>query len=79
MTTIIGIQGDGFCVAVADSRISDVEESGLISQIVGLKESNSKLGVNGNYVLAAAGDLRAINILHHAFSPPTVTPNFKGK
>ena len=43
MTTIIGIQGDGFCVAVADSRISDVEESGLISQIVGLKESNSKL------------------------------------
>ena len=79
MTTIIGIQGDGFCVAVADSRISDVEESGLISQIVGLKESNSKLGVNGNYVLAAAGDLRAINILHHAFSPPTVAPNIKGK
>lgn len=79
MTTIIGIQGDGFCVAVADSRISDVEESGLISQIVGLKESNSKLGVNGNYVLAAAGDLRAINILHHAFSPPTVAPNVKGK
>ncbi|MFM9026824.1 MAG: hypothetical protein ACKOQ6_02370 [Bacteroidota bacterium] len=80
MTTIIGIQGDGFCVATADSRISDVEnESGLISQIVSLKESNSKLGINGRYVLAAAGDLRAINILHHAFTPPKVEANVKGK
>lgn len=79
MTTIIGIQGDGFSIATSDSRISDVEESGMISQIVGLKESNSKLGVNGNYVLAAAGDLRAINILHHAFLPPKVELNIKGK
>jgi ATP-dependent protease HslVU (ClpYQ) peptidase subunit len=80
LTTIIGIQGDGFCIATADSRISDVEnESGLISQIVSLKESNSKLGLNGRYILAAAGDLRAINILHHAFVPPKVEATIKGK
>jgi ATP-dependent protease HslVU (ClpYQ) peptidase subunit len=80
MTTIIGIQGDGFCIAAADSRISDVEpDSGLITQIVSLKESNSKLGTNGRYILGAAGDLRAINILQHAFSPPNPAPTLKGK
>jgi ATP-dependent protease HslVU (ClpYQ) peptidase subunit len=80
LTTIIGIQGDGFCIATADSRISDVEAtSDLISQIVSLKESNSKLAINGKYILGAAGDLRAINILHHAFNPPTPPPNLRGK
>lgn len=80
MTTIIGIQGDGFCIAASDSRISETEvDSNLISQIVGLRESNGKLGVNGKYILGAAGDLRAINILHHAFNPPTPQPNLKGK
>lgn len=80
MTTIVGVQGDGFCIATADSRISETEGDGfLISQIVGLKESNSKLGINGKYILGAAGDLRAINILHHAFSPPTPAPSLKGK
>lgn len=80
MTTIIGIQGDGFCIAAADSQISDIEgDSGLITQIVSLKESNSKLGTNGRYILGAAGDLRAINILHHAFNPPNPPPTLKGR
>lgn len=80
MTTIIGIQGDGFCVVTADSRISDVGEDGYaISQIVSLRESNGKIGVNGKYILGAAGDLRAINILHHAFVPPNPAPSLRGK
>lgn len=80
MTTIIGIQGDGFCIAAADSRISEVDgESNLISQIVALRDSNGKLGSNGKYILGAAGDLRAINILHHAFKPPEPAPNVKGR
>lgn len=80
MTTIIGIQGDGFCIAASDSRLSETEvDSNLISQIVGLRESNGKLGINGKYLLGAAGDLRAINILHHAFRPPEPAPNLKGK
>jgi len=80
MTTIIGIQGDGFCIAASDSRLSETEvDSNLISQIVGLRESNGKLAVNGKFILGAAGDLRAINILHHAFKPPEPAPNLKGK
>jgi len=80
MTTIIGIQGDGFCLATADSRISELEgDKNLISQFFTLKEANSKIAVNGRYILGAAGDLRAINILHHAFQPPTATPTLKGK
>lgn len=79
MTTIVGIQGDGFCVAIADSRISDTDNDGAIAQIASLRESNSKIGINGRYILGAAGDLRAINILHHAFNPPVCPPTLKGK
>ena len=80
MTTIIGIQGDGFCVITADSRISTLDsDEGPISQIVSLRESNGKIGLNGRYILGAAGDLRAINILHHAFTPPNPTPTLRGK
>lgn len=80
MTTIIGIQGDGFCLVTADSRISELEgDKGLISQFFSLRESHSKLAVNGRYILGAAGDLRAINILHHAFQPPAAPPTLRGK
>lgn len=80
MTTIIGIQGDGFCLISADSRISEVEgDKGLVSQFFSLKESNSKLALNGRYIVGAAGDLRAINILHHAFQPPAAPPAIRGK
>ena len=79
MTTIIAIQGDGFSVICADSRISDSYSDGLISQIGTLREGSGKVSVNGKYLLATAGDLRAINILQHVFQPPTPTPNTRGK
>lgn len=79
MTTIAGIQGDGFAVVCADSQISDVSTDGAINQIITLRESFGKIGVNGRYILGAAGDVRAINILHHAFSPPIPPNNAKGK
>ncbi len=80
MTTIIGIQCDGFCIAATDSRISEVDSgSNLISQFVSLKETNTKIAMNGRYLLGAAGDLRAINILHHLFQPPPAPPTLKGK
>jgi len=78
MTTIVAIQGENFAVVCSDSRISDAEESGNITQINTLREGSSKVAVNGKYLLGAAGDLRAINILHHAFNPPTPT-NLKSK
>lgn len=79
MTTIVGIQGDGFAVACADSRISDVDDGGIATQFGVLKEASPKVAMNGRYLLGAAGDLRAINILHHAFMPPVCPPNLKGK
>ena len=79
MTTIIAIQGDGFSLICSDSRISDSYSDGLISQIGTLREGSGKVAVNGKYLLATAGDLRAINILQHVFQPPTPTPNTKGK
>ncbi|NQW58816.1 MAG: hypothetical protein HQ456_08920 [Polynucleobacter sp.] len=79
MTTIIGIQGDGFAVVCADSQVSDVSSDGAVTQIVTLRESSGKLAINGRYVLGAAGDVRAINILHYAFTPPAAPPNLKGK
>ena len=49
MTTIVGIQGDGFSVVCVDSRISSMYDGGL-SQIGTLREGSSKVAVNGKYL-----------------------------
>ncbi len=79
MTTIVAIQGDGFAVVCSDSRISDMDKDGYVSQITTLRDGISKVYSNGRYLLGAAGDLRAINILHHAFTPPPIPNGTKGK
>jgi ATP-dependent protease HslVU (ClpYQ) peptidase subunit len=79
MTTILAYQGDGFAVVSVDSRISSMDEGGFASQITTLGEGSSKICKNGKYLLGAAGDVRAINILHHVFQPPAVPPGTKGK
>jgi len=79
MTTIIGIQGGNFALLCVDSRVSDMGDSGLATQIYTLKESSSKIATNGKYLLGAAGDVRAINILHHAFQPPPIAGSVKGR
>ncbi len=79
MTTIVAIQGDGFALICSDSRISDVDRDGYISQVSTLREGTAKVASNGKYLLGAAGDLRAINLLHHAFTPPPVPTGIKGK
>lgn len=79
MTTIVGLQGDGFAVVATDSRISSMDSTGFAYQVGTLSVGASKIAQNGKYLLGAAGDVRAINILHHAFVPPTPTPNTKGK
>jgi len=75
MTTIVAIQGDGYAVIGTDSRISSFDETGMAYQITTLGTGTSKIASVGRYLLGAAGDVRAINILHHAFSPPV--PSFK--
>lgn len=70
MTTIVAIQGNGFALVGSDSRICDVDEGGYVSMTTTLKGTSAKVATNGKYLLGAAGDVRAINILHHAFTPP---------
>lgn len=79
MTTIVGIQGDGFALIGCDSQVSDFAEEGYATQVVTLKESAGKIATNGRYLLGAAGDVRAINILHHAFTPPAAPHTLRGK
>lgn len=79
MTTIVGIQGDGFAVVATDSRISSMDSTGFTYQVSTLGTGTSKVSQNGKYLLGAAGDVRAINIIHHAFVPPTPAPTVKGK
>jgi len=79
MTTIIAIQGDNFALMCSDSRVSDVDDAGFSTQMNTLKDGTSKVASNGKYLLGAAGDLRAINLLHHAFDPPSVPAGIKGK
>lgn len=79
MTTIVGIQGDGYVVVAADTRISSLDDSGNAYQISTLGSGTAKIALNGKYLLGAAGDMRAINLLHHAFQPPMPTAGMKGK
>ena len=79
MTTIVGIQGDGFSLLCSDSRISDLDRDGGVSQMFTLGTGHSKIAVNGPFHLGAAGDLRAINLLAHAFVPPAPVPQVTGK
>jgi ATP-dependent protease HslVU (ClpYQ) peptidase subunit len=76
MTTIVGIQGSNYSIVCTDSRVSSFDESGNAFQITTLGTGTSKVAESGRYLLGAAGDVRAINILHHVFIPPT--PNFTG-
>lgn len=79
MTTIVGIQGDGYAVVATDSRISSMDSTGFAYQVGTLSAGTSKIAQNGKYLLGAAGDVRAINIIQHAFSPPAPPPTYKNK
>lgn len=72
MTTIAAIQGDGWAVIAYDSRITDDSRSFTLPNVGG------KVAQNGSYLLGAAGDLRAINLLHHTFRPPSPSASLRG-
>lgn len=65
MTTIIAVQGPSWAVVGFDSRVT---EEGGRSYTLG--RGSAKVVKNGQYLLGAAGDVRAINILAYAFQPP---------
>jgi ATP-dependent protease HslVU (ClpYQ) peptidase subunit len=66
MTTIIALQGPSWAVVGFDSKVT--EDGG---RTYTLGRGSAKVMKNGNYLLGAAGDVRAINILAYAFSPPS--------
>ena len=67
MTTIVAVQGNGWSVVGYDSQVT--EEDG---RRYTMARGSSKVAKNGEYLLGAAGDVRAINILAYAFAPPKV-------
>lgn len=71
MTTLIGIQGRGWSVIGADSKISTFDDQGFLTHQLKLPANSSKIARRGDYLLAAAGDMRAINLLHHVYEPPS--------
>jgi len=79
MTTIVGYQGEDFAVISVDTRITSIDDHGMIYQISSLGAGCTKFAQNGKFLLGAAGDMRAINILHHIFQPPSPTPSLKGR
>ena len=66
MTTIIAVQGLSWAVVGFDSKVT---EEGGRSYTLG--RGSAKVMKNGQYLLGAAGDVRAINILAYAFTPPS--------
>lgn len=79
MTTIIAIQGDDWAVLASDSRIASFDSDGTAYQASTLGLGMSKITTNGRYLLGAAGDVRAINLIQHAFTPPAPSANLRGK
>lgn len=65
MTTIAAVQGPTWAVVGSDSQIS--EEYG---RTYTLAKAGSKVTKNKKYLLGAAGDVRAINLLAYVFRPP---------
>jgi ATP-dependent protease HslVU (ClpYQ) peptidase subunit len=72
MTTIAAVQGNGWAVIGADSRSSED------NRVYTLGDSFGKIATNGAYLLAAAGELKAINLLNYTLTPPTPPTGITG-
>jgi ATP-dependent protease HslVU (ClpYQ) peptidase subunit len=72
MTTIAAVQGDGWAVVGSDSRITDE------GRVYAMPKGSGKVVHNEDYMFGTAGDLRAVNIMEHAFTPPDAS-GYSGK
>lgn len=63
MTTLAGIQGDGWCVLAADSQTTSGNVKADISAV-------GKIAQNGKFLVSGAGLVRGLNILSFGFTPP---------
>lgn len=65
MTTIIGVEYANRCVLLGDSRV--VGDSKIYSH-----PDMVKVVTNGNYLVGAAGDVRALQVVLHTWKPPVL-------
>ena len=63
MTTIAAIQGEGWAVVAYDSRVCEDNRSFILPKDAG------KVVRNGQYILGAAGDMRALRLLTSSTVP----------
>jgi ATP-dependent protease HslVU (ClpYQ) peptidase subunit len=67
MTTVIGIQYPDKCVLYADSVVISNATTPFKHR------SMVKIAKRGQYLIAAAGDFRVLQFVHHIWEPPTPT------
>jgi ATP-dependent protease HslVU (ClpYQ) peptidase subunit len=70
MTTIIGVEYANRCVVLGDSRI--VGDSKIYSH-----SDMVKVVTNGNFIIGAAGDVRALQVILHTWKPPVAVAKDK--
>lgn len=63
MTTLIAFQHDDFCVIAADTQTTGYDMRSDCSPM-------GKIAKNGKYLVSAAGLVRGMNLIQHAFNPP---------
>jgi ATP-dependent protease HslVU (ClpYQ) peptidase subunit len=72
MTTMVAVQGPHWSVVGCDSQVTEDD------RIFHLPKDNPKIVKNGPFLLGAAGDMRAINLLAYQFKPPVPPMNCAG-
>lgn len=70
MTTIVGVQNADGCVIASDSRVAEGGKVYTHPEMVKAVE-------RGNYIVAGAGDYRALQVVLHGWNPPMVTAKAK--
>jgi ATP-dependent protease HslVU (ClpYQ) peptidase subunit len=65
VTTIVGVQGPGWAIVGSDSRVTEEYR-----RVYTIARGGSKVMKNRKYLLGAAGDMRALNIIAYSFKPP---------
>lgn len=73
MTTVAAIQGDGWAVVGADSRVL----SG--TRIYSMTRKGGKIASRGSFLIVGSGDVRALNIVLYSFDPPKGVPAGTGR
>jgi ATP-dependent protease HslVU (ClpYQ) peptidase subunit len=79
LTTIVGVQGDNYAILGTDSRISTLDNDGYVSRVNTVSSNICKVSQVSGMLIGIAGDVRAINLVSHAFQVQGPSSSLKGK